>query len=130
MCPDQPDSGKGRTSRFPQQRCLPDTGHPYRDGLSTEVQGLNRITALAQKRAMEALPKANASQTMIALGIAMDKRKALTGPVAAQSLPLVRFVDREGKDQDPLASKTVVRDMAEVPGEWHDDHGAMVNGDH
>ena len=78
-----------------------------------EVQGLNKIVALAQARVMQALPKASASQAGIVMGIAVDKRRAVSG-VAHETPPVMRIVfgnDPEAVDLRDLARRSMARQV-------------------
>ena len=96
-------------------------------GDARQVERFDRIIDAYQEHVLrpEVVAKANAVQAMTAVGIASDKKRAILGKPEhySASFTAVTFAT------DPHGSKTQVRDMSTIEGEWREDGGAMVNGD-
>lgn len=96
-------------------------------GDARQVERFDRIIDAYQEHVLrpEVVAKANAVQAMTAVGIASDKKRAILGKPEhySASLAVIAF------QGDPLNSKKPVRDMNVIEGEWHEENGAMVNGE-
>lgn len=96
-------------------------------GDARQVERFDRIIDAYQEHVLkpEVVAKANAVQAMTAVGIASDKKRAILGKPEHYSASLAVI----GFQGDPFNSKKPVRDMSVVEGEWHEENGAMVNGE-
>lgn len=74
----------------------------------------------------EVIKKANAVQSATVVGISSDKMRAILGKPEHYSASLA-VIAYQG---DPYAAKKPVRDMSTIEGEWREENGAMVNGEH
>ena len=94
-------------------------------GDARQVERFDAIINAYQEHVLkpEVVAKANAVQAMTAVGIASDKKRAILGKPEHYSANL-SVIAYQG---DP---KKGIRDMNTIEGEWRDEHGSMVNGEH